>query len=114
MGNNGNIKNKLSIAITLLTIFTVILFLISVTRVVQTGDYGSQGQRIGAICEDGWRSSSTGVGTCSWHGGVDYWIYRGGTASTIEEHLLIQDNYGWIVGMVLCDLLLIVIYKKSS
>lgn len=28
----------------------------------------------GAICNDGWRSYSTGSGTCSWHGGVAYWL----------------------------------------
>lgn len=28
----------------------------------------------GAICNDGTRSYSTGRGTCSWHGGVDYWL----------------------------------------
>lgn len=28
----------------------------------------------GAICRDGWRSHSTGSGTCSWHGGVDYYL----------------------------------------
>lgn len=27
-----------------------------------------------AICRDGWRSSSSGSGTCSHHGGVAYWI----------------------------------------
>jgi hypothetical protein len=26
-----------------------------------------------AICNDGWRSTSEGSGTCSWHGGVDQW-----------------------------------------
>ena len=31
--------------------------------------------RTGAICMDGWRSYSTGRGTCSHHGGVDYWLY---------------------------------------
>jgi hypothetical protein len=30
---------------------------------------------IGAICMDGWESSSTGRGTCSHHGGVSEWIY---------------------------------------
>ena len=35
----------------------------------------SSRQRIGAICNDGWRSHSTGSGTCSHHGGVDYWLY---------------------------------------
>ena len=32
--------------------------------------------RTGAICGDGWRSNSTGRGTCSWHGGVNHWLYR--------------------------------------
>lgn len=31
--------------------------------------------RIGAICRDGSRSSATGRGACSHHGGVDYWLY---------------------------------------
>jgi antitoxin component YwqK of YwqJK toxin-antitoxin module len=30
--------------------------------------------RIGAICNDGSRSYSTGRGTCSHHGGVNYWL----------------------------------------
>lgn len=30
--------------------------------------------RGGAICRDGWRSYSTGRGTCSHHGGVAYWL----------------------------------------
>jgi hypothetical protein len=28
----------------------------------------------GAVCIDGSHSSSTGRGTCSWHGGVDHYI----------------------------------------
>ena len=32
--------------------------------------------RVGAICKDGWRSSATGRGACSHHGGVDYWLYE--------------------------------------
>ena len=32
-------------------------------------------ERIGAICNDGWRSYSVGQGACSHHGGVDYWLY---------------------------------------
>uniref|UniRef100_A0AC34GU74 Uncharacterized protein n=1 Tax=Panagrolaimus sp. ES5 TaxID=591445 RepID=A0AC34GU74_9BILA len=31
--------------------------------------------RVGAICMDGWQSSSTGRGTCSHHGGVREWLY---------------------------------------
>lgn len=34
----------------------------------------SNGYRTGAICKDGWRSSATGRGACSHHGGVAYWI----------------------------------------
>lgn len=34
----------------------------------------SSGYRTGAICRDGWRSSATGRGACSHHGGVNYWI----------------------------------------
>ena len=30
--------------------------------------------RVGAICNDGSRSSATGSGACSYHGGVDYWL----------------------------------------
>ena len=29
---------------------------------------------VGARCDDGTRSSATGQGACSGHGGVDYWI----------------------------------------
>jgi hypothetical protein len=36
----------------------------------------SKGKRIGARCNDGTRSSATGRGACSHHGGVDYWIYE--------------------------------------
>ncbi|GJM36995.1 MAG: hypothetical protein DHS20C19_03620 [Acidimicrobiales bacterium] len=33
------------------------------------------GGRTGAVCNDGWVSSATGSGACSWHGGVAYWLY---------------------------------------
>ena len=36
----------------------------------------SKGKRIGARCNDGTRSSATGSGACSHHGGVDYWIHE--------------------------------------
>jgi len=32
--------------------------------------------RIGAICSDGTNSSATGRGACSWHGGVEEWLYK--------------------------------------
>ena len=31
--------------------------------------------RIGAVCNDGWVTSATGSGACSWHKGVNYWLY---------------------------------------
>ncbi|TWP21745.1 DUF3761 domain-containing protein, partial [TM7 phylum sp. oral taxon 346] len=33
-----------------------------------------QDEQGGAICRDGWRSYSTGRGTCSHHGGVAEWL----------------------------------------
>ena len=50
----------------------IILLLFSL--LILTCDSASDA-RIGAICNDGWRSFSTGKGTCSHHGGVDYWLY---------------------------------------
>lgn len=48
----------------------------------QTGSNNSGGstapastRRVGAICRDGSRSSATGRGACSWHGGVSQWLY---------------------------------------
>jgi hypothetical protein len=50
-----------------------------------------RGDRIGAICNDGWRSYSTGSGTCSHHGGVDYWLY--GPNKTITEYEESEINF---------------------
>lgn len=33
-------------------------------------------EKVGATCEDGWKSDSTGSGTCSHHGGVETWKYK--------------------------------------
>jgi hypothetical protein len=41
---------------------------------IRKSNYTS-GHRIGAICRDGTRSYATGRGACSWHGGVDHWLY---------------------------------------
>jgi hypothetical protein len=35
---------------------------------------GAYTTRVGAICKDGTRSSATGTGACSGHGGVNYWL----------------------------------------
>jgi hypothetical protein len=36
----------------------------------------SSRKKVGATCEDGWKSYSTGSGTCSHHGGVEHWNYK--------------------------------------
>lgn len=33
-------------------------------------------EKIGATCEDGWKSESISSGTCSHHGGVETWKYK--------------------------------------
>lgn len=41
------------------------------------GDYNTLEKiRVGAVCNDGWISSATGSGACSWHGGVNHWLYK--------------------------------------
>lgn len=47
-------------------------------------DYSSA--RIGAICEDGWRSSATGSGACSHHGGVHRWLYAETRKVEVIDH----------------------------
>lgn len=47
-----------------------------VTEVVRYGTHQEEYYiRTGAICYDGSYSTATGRGACSWHGGVDEWIY---------------------------------------
>jgi len=50
-----------------------------------------RGPRIGAVCQDGWRSSATGRGACSHHGGVAYWVHaeRPGPLKTLQRPILI-------------------------
>ena len=51
----------------------------------------------GAICNDGWVSHSHGRGTCSHHGGVDYYFYEGdysqSTASCLEKANKIYKDF---------------------
>ena len=59
--------------------------------------------RIGAICSDGWESSATGRGACSWHGGVKEWLKETETyySRSLEEckdeaeQMSILDYYVW-------------------
>jgi hypothetical protein len=41
----------------------------------------SSRHRVGAVCNDGWRSSATGSGACSHHAGVRCWLYSDGTCT---------------------------------
>lgn len=64
----------------------LLLFIITVTTLGSCGNGGASyknskhdkdhGKRKGCVCNDGTRSSATGRGACSHHGGVDYWIYE--------------------------------------
>ncbi len=102
------IKDIILRVILVMTIISIVFFFISISVEVSSGDYGTPGTRIGAICNDGWRSSSTGSGTCSSHGGVDYWLYRGGTESTYQSHRLIQDT--WIYHIIANTFILMLFY----
>jgi hypothetical protein len=59
--------------------------------------------RIGAICSDGWESSATGRGACSWHGGVEEWLYETETyysksfkeCKDEAEQMSLLDYYVW-------------------
>ena len=66
LNNLGAIKGfvfKLSVLFVLVSFLAC--FYTNVTR-----------ERVGATCEDGWQSYSTGSGTCSDHGGVETWEYK--------------------------------------
>ena len=56
-------------------LFKIAIFSILVSFVVCFYTMASR-ERKGATCEDGWKSHSTGSGTCSHHGGVDHWNYK--------------------------------------
>ena len=45
------------------------------TEKPNSSSQGNSGVRTGCICNDGTRSSATGSGACSHHGGVKNWIY---------------------------------------
>ncbi|MCC5946569.1 MAG: hypothetical protein JJT94_16680 [Bernardetiaceae bacterium] len=44
-------------------------------------------QRVGCVCKDGERRSTTGAGSCSGHGGVKYWLY-----ADVEVYQQYSDN----------------------
>ncbi len=65
----------------LLAVVALVVALSASVVAATTGIAAAQA-RTGAICMDGWRSYSTGSGTCSHHGGVDYWLYDDGPAQS--------------------------------
>ncbi|MFO0414704.1 MAG: hypothetical protein ACK50E_03555 [Bacteroidota bacterium] len=50
----------------------------------------------GAICNDGWVSHSQGRGTCSWHGGVNYYFYKGEYIKSKEECREDAKEFSWV------------------
>lgn len=57
----------------------ILIFTLLVMTTASCGDDGepcgaTSSNRTGAICNDGSRSTATGSGACSHHGGVDFWV----------------------------------------
>lgn len=61
-------------------------------RIHEKSRYNSNG----AICNDGWVSGSQGRGTCSHHGGVDYYFYKGDYKKSYQECLDEAKKRSWI------------------
>jgi hypothetical protein len=58
----------------------------------------------GAICNDGHRSYSSGIGTCSWHGGVHHYINT--------DEISIPKTVGFVV--ILFFIGRIILLKKND
>ena len=56
-----------------------------------------------AICRDGWKSKSTGSGTCSHHGGVAKWLPDGA-----------NDSWGGIFIFIVIAIVIYIIIKNNS
>jgi hypothetical protein len=102
-----NTQTKLERAIYYLKIITVCSYI----SACATSDYHS-GHRVGAICADGWRSSATGRGACSHHGGVSKWLYSDGDGPVafLSMPLYITGN----TSLCILVILYIVLYKKKK
>jgi hypothetical protein len=57
-----------------------------------------------AICNDGWKSKSSGSGTCSWHGGVLDWLPKTESSSSYsrDSYYDNSDNGSGNSGQGLC------------
>ena len=62
---NRHLVDKLLIINGALILMSIVFLFASILITWETGSYGSTGYRVGAICNDGTRSYSTGSGTCS-------------------------------------------------
>jgi len=56
-------------------------------------DSSSFRYRVGAICRDGTRSSATGRGACSHHGGVSRWLYEASRNKNATIAYICKDYY---------------------
>ena len=73
--SNSNLFYFIRTSLTLAIIATIISTALIAVEFIR-GDYPIfSSERSGAVCRDGWVSYSTGRGTCSHHGGVDYWTH---------------------------------------
>lgn len=98
------LKNSLTIAI----ISMLVGFGLLAMEFIR-GDYQIYGdERIGAICRDGWESFSTGSGTCSHHGGVDYWKYP-----LVNYHYANPLPYYITIALAIAFLILVSIINKA-
>lgn len=50
----------------------------------------------GAKCNDGTTSKSQGSGTCSWHGGVNYYFYKGDYKKSMDDSYKEAKKISWI------------------
>lgn len=59
-------------------------------------DHSKYEYRVGAICNDGWRSGARGRGACSHHGGVKEWIYQTAYKKTYDECRKEAEGNSWL------------------
>jgi hypothetical protein len=64
----------------------------------------------GAVCNDGWRSQSQGPGTCSWHKGVDYYVYED---LQVDYHYANPEPY-FMVGSALIVLIIFLYFFNKD
>jgi len=101
-----NVVIRIAAFVSLITI-AVCVFL--ALREYWIGDYPIYGtNRIGAICDDGWHSHSTGRGTCSHHGGVDHWLFP-----LIDYHYCNPEPYFITIVSAFALLILLNFFSRS-